>query len=781
MSFFNFWDLVRTEKETSYGHGPGGVFSGPGAAGGAMNAMQLPAGGGRRQRRKKKKTIKEIVIAVSQNGGPPEIVEFPDPAERQVDQDYIDETAEPCPACDVFIALPPDDNSEWFQCPNCGEYLYIVESDSDYVDYHSYSAAEANQLYGVNPPDIGAPMALMSSLNDNAAPAAVQYKAVSLVIAALKANYNAKAGETIAGNLARGGDGKFASGGGAGKDALGTDQASLDEVKKRVAAMHEPKGGKGKGKAAPKGKGKAAPKGKGKAAPKGKKAKPSADEKDAAKLKIQGENLEKVLGADLTEAITAVQDDPETSVNEPFRTQLLEKGLIQENPGGTTSLTGAGRSLMSASASNNQKSIKLALNRGRVISKANAARQVARDQKKADRAQKLRDKADDLETTTKETGASATSDGGSAVVFKQSDGRYRWITFTSSSFKDKDRQTVSQSALERDVERADASGDFGPLRWFHVPGADIGDCDFNTMIGRVLVESGTFKNNFVAEKLAASASELEVSAGFLHPITEPDADGVFHNIRRFERSLLPKGKASNLLTQFMVKENSMANLAEKLKGLAGLLGGTPEAETIVNSLALQAETATKAATDAGITYKAAGDPASADATASTADAEEEAAESPEEEAAEETYIGDMTAEDFESYIGGILDKSIGTAVAKALAAHSAMSNVATKEELSQVQNDLANVRAEIAAPVAAATKAASDLAEINTTVGQVAGRLAQAEKSITGLIGDAPRTVKGYVASQSIDTVVSSAAIKSGPAGDELDEIATRVAASFGG
>jgi hypothetical protein len=142
---------------------------------------------------------------------------------------------------------------------------------------------------------------------------------------------------------------------------------------------------------------------------------------------------------------------------------------------------------------------------------------------------------------------------------------------------------------------------------------------------------------------------------------------------------------------------------------------------------LQAETATKAATDAGITYKAAGDPASG-RTASTADAEEEAAESPEEEAAEETYIGDMTAEDFESYIGGILDKSIGTAVAKALAAHSAMSNVATKEELSQVQNDLANVRAEIAAPVAAATKAASDLAEINTTVGQVAGRLAQAEK-----------------------------------------------------
>jgi hypothetical protein len=102
MSFFNFWDLVRTEKETSYGHGPGGVFSGPGAAGGAMNAMQLPAGGGRRQRRKKKKTIKEIVIAVSQNGGPPEIAKFPDPAERQVDQDYIDETAEPCPACDVL-------------------------------------------------------------------------------------------------------------------------------------------------------------------------------------------------------------------------------------------------------------------------------------------------------------------------------------------------------------------------------------------------------------------------------------------------------------------------------------------------------------------------------------------------------------------------------------------------------------------------------------------------------------------------------------------------------
>lgn len=226
------------------------------------------------------------------------------------------------------------------------------------------------------------------------------------------------------------------------------------------------------------------------------------------------------------------------------------------------------------------------------------------------------------------------------------------------------------------------------------------------------------------------------------------------------------------------------NFQEKLKGLVGYLGGTPEAESVVNSLRQQAETATKAFEESGVSYKAAGDdPAAGAATAAAPEGSdaEEAAEAPEEEAAEDQFVGDMTTEEFETFLGGILDKAVGNAVAKALAAHSAMSNVATKEEIGAVRADLENVRAEIAAPVAAATKAAGELTALNSSVGQVIDRLAKAEKNITGLVGDAPRNVQGYIASQSIETVVVDQTLKSGPVGDEMDEIANKIAPMYGG
>ena len=133
-------------------------------------------------------------------------------------------------------------------------------------------------------------------------------------------------------------------------------------------------------------------------------------------------------------------------------------------------------------------------------------------------------------------------------VFKQADGRDRWVIISSSAFLDRDREIVSTKALEADVARADADGDYGPLRWWHVKGLDIGDCDFNAMHGRLLVESGTFRHSAFAEMVKQHAGALGVSIGFLHPQDEPDATGIFNHIRRKERSLLPRGKESNLLT-----------------------------------------------------------------------------------------------------------------------------------------------------------------------------------------------------------------------------------------
>jgi 2'-5' RNA ligase len=138
------------------------------------------------------------------------------------------------------------------------------------------------------------------------------------------------------------------------------------------------------------------------------------------------------------------------------------------------------------------------------------------------------------------------------VVYKQSDGQYRWVTISSNGFRDRDGEIVSTKALEEDCDRADREKDYGPLRWWHVPGLDIGDCDFNMVHGHMLIESGTFRDPEIAERVKEEQDGLEISIGFTHPSSEPDDEGVFGKIRRFERSLVPKGRVSNRFTAVII-------------------------------------------------------------------------------------------------------------------------------------------------------------------------------------------------------------------------------------
>lgn len=154
------------------------------------------------------------------------------------------------------------------------------------------------------------------------------------------------------------------------------------------------------------------------------------------------------------------------------------------------------------------------------------------------------------------------------AVFK-ANGRYRWILISSNAYRDRDQEIVSQKALEGAVAIADKTGYRGPLRWWHVPGLDIGDCDFQAMHGRFLIESGTFRDERIGAAVARKAHALQASIGFTHPPSDPDASGVFHHIAIFERSLTPHGRASNVLTRLAVKKDrSMDNVKkEALKQL----------------------------------------------------------------------------------------------------------------------------------------------------------------------------------------------------------------------
>lgn len=188
-------------------------------------------------------------------------------------------------------------------------------------------------------------------------------------------------------------------------------------------------------------------------------------------------------------------------------------------------------------------------------------------------------------------------------VFKDASGAWRWVAQSSTAYQDRDREIVSTKALADDCDWADKTGSYGVLRWWHSPGLDLGACDFNAMHGRVLIESGTFYSDAIAQKVARAAEGLEISLGFLHPPYEPDAAGVFHHIRRFERSLVPRGKASNRFTAFAVKESPDMD-AKKIAGLKAI--GFDD--TDIADILARASATEKTADDQGVAYKAA-DPA----------------------------------------------------------------------------------------------------------------------------------------------------------------------------
>ena len=207
------------------------------------------------------------------------------------------------------------------------------------------------------------------------------------------------------------------------------------------------------------------------------------------------------------------------------------------------------------------------------------------------------------------------------MIYKEASGRYRWITISSNSYQDRDGEIISQKSLEDDVARADADKSYGPLRWWHMgnpdtsskaagSGVDIGDCDFRALHGRMLVESGTFRNETIAAALKERSADLSVSVGFFHPLTEPDTDGVYHNIYVFERSLLPRGKESNRLTALTVKgeQQDMATLKEKWDEFIGLVG----ADAAQSAMA-SADQSDKEAQAAGLKFKE--QPATAEAKA----------------------------------------------------------------------------------------------------------------------------------------------------------------------
>lgn len=197
-------------------------------------------------------------------------------------------------------------------------------------------------------------------------------------------------------------------------------------------------------------------------------------------------------------------------------------------------------------------------------------------------------------------------------VFKDAAGADRWISLTTTAYEDRDNEIITTKGIRHAVTYGDVTGERGVLRFWHVPGLDLGACDFQaTAAGdRILVESGTFYSPLHARVGRAMARKgWRMSPGFLHPQTEPYAAtvngrrvGLYDSPMIFERSGAPPNRASNLFSAYLtVKDNRMDET--KKAALKELVGGNDE---LLAQLLAQIEQTDKTAQASGVAFKADG-------------------------------------------------------------------------------------------------------------------------------------------------------------------------------
>jgi hypothetical protein len=180
-------------------------------------------------------------------------------------------------------------------------------------------------------------------------------------------------------------------------------------------------------------------------------------------------------------------------------------------------------------------------------------------QKEGQRWYKLMQRAETRREQAATTTKASLDEPATLSVFKARNGQWRWIIRSGSAFLDRDREIFSRKALIDAVARNRERGYYGPLRWWHCgeidtvarkagPGLDIGDCDFSGVIGRTLVESGTFREERYARAAQEHAANLKASLGVVYKPLDISADRVYDRLDIVERSLCPADKARNQLS-----------------------------------------------------------------------------------------------------------------------------------------------------------------------------------------------------------------------------------------
>lgn len=200
----------------------------------------------------------------------------------------------------------------------------------------------------------------------------------------------------------------------------------------------------------------------------------------------------------------------------------------------------------------------------------------------------------------------AVKEGGQFNVWKQADGRLRWLAVYSNCFRDNDYppEIISKESHELYVEMVDAGVvDFPELWHYHIPGTAWGKADWVGFADGFALASGTVYEGHEKEAEALMArDDIGVSHGMpLKYILRDESDpSVITMHVTTEISPLPMDAAANKLTGFFIKEHDEMPLSpQKKQHLLDVGFG----EDVIARLETGLKEAADAAVEAGIESK----------------------------------------------------------------------------------------------------------------------------------------------------------------------------------
>lgn len=199
--------------------------------------------------------------------------------------------------------------------------------------------------------------------------------------------------------------------------------------------------------------------------------------------------------------------------------------------------------------------------------------------------------------------AAVTQDPGFFKAFRDKAGDLRWITIHSNKYRDREGEIFSEKAHRDYVDWAMETGQLPWLRLFHVEGTDIGRAD---VIGYddagFVIASGKFFDDpdslAVAEKLLQMEG-LGCSHGYWYP-TGALRDGIYHEYKSYEISILPVEHAANLLTTAFFAGEEIPMLDARAKEFLTQVMPDGRVEKIEQSVRALADVAESK----GLSYKA---------------------------------------------------------------------------------------------------------------------------------------------------------------------------------